>query len=60
MWKLCIGACDYLSGVYGSYELQLKADLRGQGMGKVLMDLMENIGAERGMAKSMLTCMKSE
>ena len=42
-----------------SYELQLSDPSRGQGLGKTLMDVMEKIGKERGMYKSMLTCMKS-
>ncbi|KAK1925781.1 acyl-CoA N-acyltransferase [Papiliotrema laurentii] len=40
------------------YELQMKPEARGQGLGKVLMDELEEIGRDRGMAKSMLTCMK--
>ena len=43
-----------------SYELQLKESSRGKGMGKLLMDELENIGFERGMHKSMLTCLKGE
>lgn len=44
----------------GSYELQLGELARGKGLGKTLMDELERIGAARGMAKSMLTCLKGE
>ena len=43
-----------------SYEMQLKGELRGKGMGKVLMDEMERIGRERGMSKCMLTCLSGQ
>lgn len=54
---MCI-VCSYLFiWAEFSYELQLKEELRGKGMAKVLMDEMERIGRERGMSKCMLTCL---
>ncbi|WVQ83014.1 hypothetical protein IAT38_005152 [Cryptococcus sp. DSM 104549] len=41
------------------YEVQLQPQTRGAGLGKVLMDLIDEIGKRRGMAKTMLTCLKS-
>ncbi|WVQ96638.1 hypothetical protein IAU59_003743 [Kwoniella sp. CBS 9459] len=40
------------------YELQLSPSLRGQGLGKILISHLEDIGRRRGMDKSMLTCLK--
>ncbi|GMK56001.1 hypothetical protein CspeluHIS016_0210570 [Cutaneotrichosporon spelunceum] len=39
------------------YELQLSERARGAGLGTVLMAELEGIGARRGMAKAMLTCL---
>jgi len=43
-----------------SYEMQLKDEARGKGLGGVLMNEMERIGRERGMSKCMLTCISGE
>ncbi|CAK9781883.1 acyl-CoA N-acyltransferase [Cutaneotrichosporon oleaginosum] len=39
------------------YELQLTERARGAGLGALLMAELEGIGAKRGMAKAMLTCL---
>ncbi|WOO77559.1 N-alpha-acetyltransferase 40 [Vanrija pseudolonga] len=41
------------------YEVQLAPDARGLGLGAALMAELEGIGARRGMAKAMLTCLAS-
>ncbi|KAI9623104.1 hypothetical protein KEM48_009724 [Puccinia striiformis f. sp. tritici PST-130] len=38
-----------------SYEIQLKAETRGKGLGKVLMEILERIGSSWEMKKVMLT-----
>ncbi|WVF69136.1 hypothetical protein IAT40_003910 [Kwoniella sp. CBS 6097] len=40
------------------YELQLSPSLRGQGLGKILINHLVEIGRRRGLDKSMLTCLK--
>ncbi|WWD04996.1 hypothetical protein V865_003067 [Kwoniella europaea PYCC6329] len=41
------------------YEVQLSSKCRGQGLGKKLLDILEDIGRKRGLDKVMLTCLKS-
>lgn len=38
------------------YELHLRPRVRGLGIGKLLMGLMEGVGREVGVEKAMLTC----
>ncbi|WVR06463.1 hypothetical protein IAU60_003494 [Kwoniella sp. DSM 27419] len=40
------------------YELQLRPDTRGSGLGKLLISTLEGIGCRRGLDKVMLTCLK--
>lgn len=42
------------------YELHLQPRLRGYGIGKLLMGVMENIGRKIGVEKVMLTCLVVE
>ncbi|KAK6908064.1 hypothetical protein I203_102065 [Kwoniella mangroviensis CBS 8507] len=41
------------------YEVQLSIKCRGQGLGKRLLDILEEIGRKRGLDKVILTCLKS-
>ena len=41
------------------YEIHLGEELRGSGLGRYLMDLVENVGRKAGMGKCMLTVFMS-
>lgn len=49
---------DGMEVVY-CYEIHLSASARGKGLGKLLMDRMEEIGRRVGLEKAMLTVFKS-
>jgi len=43
-----------------SYELQVEAEAKGKGVGRVLMDVLNRIGEELKMDKTMLTVFKGD
>jgi len=59
MWRFDFEECPSVEAgeteVAYCYEIQLKPSTRGKGLGKVLMETLERIGASWGMKKVMLT-----
>ncbi|POW12973.1 hypothetical protein PSHT_07921 [Puccinia striiformis] len=59
MWRFdfedCLSPEEGLVEVAYCYEIQLKAETRGKGLGKVLMEILERIGSSWEMKKVMLT-----
>ena len=55
VWCACSGLL-----LRRSYEVHLVQSVRGQGLAKMLMDRLEEVGKRRGMDKVMLTCLRGE
>lgn len=48
-----------LMGAWSSYEVQVEERVRGRGVGRALIELLERVGKAWGMEKVMLTVFKS-
>ncbi|PLW09214.1 hypothetical protein PCASD_18314 [Puccinia coronata f. sp. avenae] len=54
-WEECMSVEEGELEVAYCYEIQLRPDTRGKGIGKRMMEMLEQIGASWGMKKVMLT-----